>query len=376
MSVSDPILIEDMDGKVLEMNDEAVRAYGWRREELIGQSLKMILPPRHHLFSDALLRRCNAGKEINNLEGERLTKDGRIIPVLLTMTLLRDEDNIPTGIVTIAKDISARKEKEQELEKQRSLLEEQVNLRTAQLQSAIEAAENANDELQKVQDRLSIALDSAQIGIWEFNARTREETWDDRMYELFGIDKKSAADPHTEFARGVLPEDLLKLQDEIRLTMSGEIDYDTVYRVRRPDGSLRYIKGSGLVIRDPDGTPVKVVGANYDITELKDYETNLHIAKEAAESANKAKSDFLARMSHEIRTPMNAVIGMTHLALQTDLTAKQRDYLRKAHGSAISLLDIINDILDFSKIEAGRMELKTSIFPLTSSLNKSPPSLP
>lgn len=196
------------------------------------------------------------------------------------------------------------------------------------------------------------------------------------MYELFGIDKKSAADPHTEFARGVLPEDLLKLQDEIRLTMSGEIDYDTVYRVRRPDGSLRYIKGSGLVIRDPDGTPVKVVGANYDITELKDYETNLHIAKEAAESANKAKSDFLARMSHEIRTPMNAVIGMTHLALQTDLTAKQRDYLRKAHGSAISLLDIINDILDFSKIEAGRMELKTSIFPLTSSLNKSPPSLP
>ncbi|EKD35451.1 MAG: hypothetical protein ACD_75C01906G0001, partial [uncultured bacterium] len=235
---------------------------------------------------------------------------------------------------------------------------------SAQLQLAIETAEKANAELQKVQDRLSIALDSAQIGIWEFNATTREETWDDRMYELFGIDKESAADPHTEFARGVLPEDLLKLREEIRLTMAGEIDYDTVYRVRWPDGSLHYIRGSGLVIRDAGGTPLKVIGANYDITELKNYESNLHIAKEAAEAANTAKSDFLARMSHEIRTPMNAIIGMTHLALQTDLTAKQRDYIKKAHGSAISLLDIINDILDFSKIEAGKMELENIDFSL------------
>ncbi|MBU1564311.1 MAG: response regulator [Proteobacteria bacterium] len=362
MSVSDPILIEDLDGNVLEMNDEAVRTYGWQRQELIGQSVKTILPHQHHRLSDTLLERCRAGQEINNIEGERWTRDGRIIPTLITMTLLRDETEKPIGIVTIAKDISIRKQKELELEKQRQELEEQVAQRTAQLQSAIESAEKANLELQQVQERLSIALDSAQIGIWEFNATTKKETWDDRMYELFGIDKETASDPHTEFARGVLPEDLLKLQEEIRLTMRGEIDYDTVYRVRWPNGALRYIKGSGLVIRDSDGTPIKVIGANYDITELKDYEANLHIAKEAAESANSAKSDFLARMSHEIRTPMNAVIGMTHLALQTELTAKQRDYLQKAHGSAVSLLDIINDILDFSKIEAGKMELENTDF--------------
>ncbi|MDK9706001.1 MAG: response regulator [Desulforhopalus sp.] len=362
MSVSDPILIEDLEGNVLEMNDEAVRAYGWQRQELIGKSLKTILPPKQHARSDTLLQRCQAGLEINNIEGERWTKDGRIIPVLLTMTLLRDQGGRPTGIVTIAKDISARKQKEQELEKQRRLLEDQVALRTSQLQAAVESVEKANSELQQVQERLSIALDSAQIGIWEFNAKTKVETWDDRMYELFGVDKTTAANPHQEFAKGVLPEDLIKLQEEIRLTMRGEIDYDTVYRVRWPDGTLRYIKGSGLVIRDSDGAPIKVIGANYDITELKNYETNLHIAKEAAEAANIAKSDFLARMSHEIRTPMNAVIGMTHLALQTDLTAKQRDYLQKAHGAAISLLDIINDILDFSKIEAGRMELEATDF--------------
>lgn len=116
-------------------------------------------------------------------------------------------------------------------------------------------------------------------------------------------------------------------------------------------------------ITDANGNITGSIGLVQDITERRHAE-EMRMAKEAAEAATKSKSEFLANMSHEIRTPMNAIIGFTHLALKTDLSPRQQDYVQKIKTSAHSLLCIINDILDFSKIEAGKFELETTDFRL------------
>jgi polar amino acid transport system substrate-binding protein len=133
---------------------------------------------------------------------------------------------------------------------------------------------------------------------------------------------------------------------------------------RKKNGEEFWESASISPIKNHEGEITHFVAVKQDITERKQMEEELISAKQAADEANKAKGDFLANMSHEIRTPMNAVIGMAHLALKTDLSPKQRDYLKKIQSSANALLGIINDILDFSKIEAGKMDIETFDFNL------------
>jgi two-component system sensor histidine kinase/response regulator len=136
----------------------------------------------------------------------------------------------------------------------------------------------------------------------------------------------------------------------------------------RKDGSWFPVEYSTTPILK-DSKVVGTVVAFRDITQRLRADAELRAAKEAAESATKAKSDFLANMSHEIRTPMNAIIGMTHLALKTDLSSKQADYLNKVKSASQSLLGIINDILDFSKIEAGKLDIENADFQLETVLD-------
>ena len=115
---------------------------------------------------------------------------------------------------------------------------------------------------------------------------------------------------------------------------------------------------------DHKGQMLGIMGISRDITHRKEEEDAIRFAKESAEEATRMKSDFLANMSHEIRTPMNAIIGLSHLALKTDMTPRQRDYITKVHRSGQHLLGIINDILDFSKVEAGKLTVENIDFEL------------
>lgn len=150
-----------------------------------------------------------------------------------------------------------------------------------------------------------------------------------------------------------------------RLPPEGALDY----RVRTNQRGIRFMRWRLSLLDGADGQPIALLGSGEDITRLRAQKLKLEQARQEAEEANRAKSEFLSRMSHELRTPMNAIIGLSHLALRTELNAHQRDYVQKISNAGQGLLGIINDILDFSKIEAGKLTLEAVDFQLDAVLS-------
>ena len=213
-------------------------------------------------------------------------------------------------------------------------------------------------------DRLALATRAGGIGVWEWDLDTNELSWDARMFDLYHVDPDEFPGAYEAWRERLHPRDLQGAEETLQRALRGEKEFDTEFRVVWPDGSVRSIQAAAMVDRDETGRAVRMIGINWDVTERSHYEALLEQARDAAEAANRAKSDFLANMSHEIRTPMNAILGINHLLHQTELDSRQHDYVEKIRVSAHSLLGILNDILDFSKVEAGKLTLEHAPFGL------------
>ncbi len=239
----------------------------------------------------------------------------------------------------------------------------------ALLTSAIDRRFSAQaGELEASEQRLRQLVESARVILWRRGALSPCFSFVNSEAEsLLGYGVRQWLDEPTFWVEHNHPEDraLAKASCAKALEDGGSQEFE--HRMIAADGRVvSLITSVGVVGEGKDSK--ELVGVMVDITKRKRAEEDSRAARQAAEAANRAKSDFLANMSHEIRTPMNGILGMTELVLETDLDADQRECLGMVKSSADSLLTLINDILDFSKIESGKFELDPISFNLRDSL--------
>ncbi|MEW5772445.1 MAG: transporter substrate-binding domain-containing protein [Thermodesulfobacteriota bacterium] len=326
------VILKDAAGRYLRVNSFYTTATGLSQETVLGRTDAQFLPPEVAGPIMALDREVMQAGQIRSVEERIPRPDGELRDFLVTKVPRFDDAGQVSGLVVLATDITERK-----------LMERRIADQLAFQQALVDTIPYPV---------FTKGPDTRFLG---FN-RAYEETFGIRREDLIG---KRVLD------LDYLPEDdraSYQAEDEAAIREAGQVrkEMPIPFADGQTHETLYFVSGFRLA----DGSPGGLVGTFVDISDQKEAQRQMAEAKAIAEEATKAKSDFLANMSHEIRTPMNAVIGMAHLALQTDLNPKQRDYLKKIDGSAKALLRIINDILDFSKIEAGRMDIERVDFHL------------
>lgn len=241
-----------------------------------------------------------------------------------------------------------------------------TKVRAKNLASEVDARKEANKKIQETKLVMELASKVSGLGIWTWDLRTNQLTWDENMYRMYHVPLSLVEHQllYENWQHALHPEDREEAERSLLKAVRDKTDWYHEFRLVVKNNRIKYIKAAGTVLVDDDGVPVTMIGGNLDITELQEAQERMEVLKEQADRNSLAKSQFLANMSHEIRTPMNGVLGITDLLQQTNLTPLQQEYLELVKTSAGSLLRILNDILDHSKIEAGMLELVEEHFSL------------
>ena len=340
----------DLQGIITIFNSGAERMLGYLASEVVGKQRPGIFHLKSEVEEQARILSETLGRPVNGIEiflglsrdGEYeerewtyVRKDGRHLIVGVVVTAVQDANGAITGYMSVAQDITHRRE--------------------------------AESRLLLLTERLSLATDVAALGVWEWDVANQGMTWDATMAQIYGF-ALNPTDPYKQWSSAVYPDDLPAAEGALKKVMETKGRASVEFRIIRPNGAIRHVAAAEGVVLDDNGNVTRIIGINIDITDRKQSETDLQRAKEDAEAANRAKSEFLANMSHEIRTPMNGIMGMTDLVLDSELDEEQREYLATVKTSADSLLTVINDILDFSKIEAGKIDIESLDFNLHDTL--------
>jgi PAS domain S-box-containing protein len=331
---SEAIIVTDQATRILMFSAGAQAIFGYSAKEIVGQPVERLIPTRfraeHKQHVDQFSRAPTDSKVMRE-RGQLLArrKGGEEFPVEASLS----KHQTSNGLIftTIVRDISARRQ--------------------------------AEETIARSEQRLTIALQNADLHVFEMDYRTRtlfkagaEDTFFERPVTFDDLAQN--------IWFGIHPDYRSQAEDAWRRHRETAEDFRIETLVNRSDGREVWALLTAELIEDEHGRPLRLIGALQDVTERRRTEAAMKEAAAAAESANLAKSVFLATMSHEIRTPLNGVLGMAQAMGVDELSPVQKDRLDVIRQSGEALLAILNDVLDLSKIEAGKLNLEAIEFDL------------
>jgi PAS domain S-box-containing protein len=313
----DPVFVSDLEGKILQANDAVSELLGFRPAELIEQSLSRFISPEETREFTAALREVVAKGVTRDTRLNPRSASEEVIPTTLNASALRDPDGRVIGAIGILRDM-------RELDKARAYAESLIK--------------NAPDP---------VFVSDLEGKILQAN---------DAVSQLLGFRPDELIEQ--SLSKFISPEETREFTAALREVVAKCVTRNSRLNPRSASGETIPTTLNASALRDPDGRVIGAIGILRDMRELDK-------AREAAEIANRAKSQFLANMSHELRTPLNAIILYTDL-LRDEASDRGLDVflpdLKKIHGAAKHLLALINDVLDLAKIESGKLELLPETF--------------
>jgi len=339
----DGVVTVGRDGIVTEFNASAERIFGWRRDEIVGRGVGVLMTERDRNAEFSLLKVLANGSldgVSTSTEMFGLRKDGSEVPVRGAIGHARQDGQ--DLFVCFVTDISERR-----------AMEQQLRASEQQFRSLI-------------RNIPGISYRSMLSGDWPmvFMSDAVERVTGYPAHDFLG------EPPKRVFGALIHAEDRMRVAKEAGAALRENRPYLVEYRLLHADGSVRWLWENGTAVRDDAGDVQWLDGVILDITERRQMEEALREAKETAEQAAAARATFVANMSHEIRTPMNSILGFTDVLLDGQLGVEQRKHLDTIRSAGRALLRLLNEILDTAKLEKGAVELEQNDYNLLSLIDE------
>lgn len=320
-SAADAIISKTLQGIVTSWNPAAEKVFGYSADEMIGQSIRILIPEDLLHEENRILERTGRGERTEIYQTTRRRKNGEVFPISVTVSPIRDSHGKIIGASKIARDIT------QEVMRQ--------------------------EALKRAEERYQLVLAGMSVGVWDWDLKTDEMVASERFWAMTGLPQRDTIAKRGEFMARVHPDDRQTVLEQIKAHLESREKFDVVYRIGHGSGDDIWLHATGQAVWDADGKPVRMAGSVEDITLRTRLESDLVATVDKLEKSNKDLDEFAYAASHDLKAPLRVIDNTSQWLLEDlepYLSPESRENMALLRGRVKRMEKLLSDLLEYSRI--------------------------